>query len=515
MNRIVIFNLSDLHIDLSRETEQETIFFDLLRDFELFTKEVEHRRWMPQYVVIAGDIINKGEVENYAFAKRLVDEFCNRFKIKGSHVIMAPGNHDKKHTNISNSDKYKQIKSNFSEFCNLPQTLEEKEDYEKTGNDRKNEGTLNNFLSYHKDGFEDFCQFYHTQSFQGKDYPYVSHPLLRETELKYVSGLKIFEEDKICFLTLNTEWLYADNKVIKDIPPKDINFEVGRNIISYLYNKIQEMCPDYTVITLMHRSPYEISWFEINKIDQTTKHTLGYIEHCSDIIISGHDHSVYNQMPDLVRNRIQHFRLGSSSWQHQHDSKVFPHSVSILRIDTVVENIELLRGMYEQPSNEHPSQWKFEISKQSFPLRNKYEKKYKEEYNSISIKNKITDNVFVCDIFNNKEIEEKIKQYFMYHDIPVEKESIPQISIFDISHFKIEEDLGKKILENSIMQHIVFYYKKEYQDYFEHLEKNAIIIYNKILDRYCDQILLGNIVFNFLTIEMPLKWYEDRINYGL
>lgn len=499
MNSVVIFNLSDLHLDTAFETAQETIFNELIRDFSNYIKE--NNTWNPRYVIIAGDIINRGDTANYKFAKKLIINFCNKLKISGDHVIMAPGNHDKKELTIDSEEQYKTSKKTFSQFCSLPQNPESiKKDAQKK--------TLDTFLEEHKKGFEEYCKFYHDISFEHSKYPYHTYPLIGNTDIKLVTGLKMFDEDRICFLSLNTEWLYAADSILEKVPQKEIQFETGKNIVSYLHSKIKEICPDYTVITLMHRCPYEMSWFEINKQDGFTKSTLGSIEHCTDILVSGHDHSVYNQVPDMVKNKIQHFRLSTASWQQSQDDKIFPYSVTALRVDGVQEYVEVLKGNYSQPSNGNDSWWSFTSLKHKYPLRNKYEKIYKNNYNT-PFKPRHIESIPVYDIYNEEDIKAKILQYFMYDEVSMNAANSPTVQIIDINNYQSDRVEELISIKTQNIKHVIFFFKKEHED-DDHLKENAIFTYEKIVDKHKDSRLLGEIVFHFVTVQMPQKWDKDE-----
>ena len=122
---------------------------------------------------------------------------------------------------------------------------------------------------------------------------------------------------------VNTEWLY----IPKDPFEKHIDPYVSEGISTHmkLYEKCQLCTPlikdafqlikdkyaDYTIITVMHRGFEDLTWKENNASDKLNIDSIRYLKHVSDIILSGHDHTIRMEAPTLINNRIQHFRLNS------------------------------------------------------------------------------------------------------------------------------------------------------------------------------------------------------------
>lgn len=129
-------------------------------------------------------------------------------------------------------------------------------------------------------------------------------------DLKYTSGLKIFEKEKVCFLSVNTEWLYTRRSIR---PAEKQKVGPCRPFVSWAFNEIRKYYSDYTVVTVMHRDPRSLSWDEKNISDNALIDTLSMIENHSDIIVSGHDHTLKINPPTMLRNRAQHLGIGSAS----------------------------------------------------------------------------------------------------------------------------------------------------------------------------------------------------------
>lgn len=507
MNNFIVLNLSDLHIDAGKELFQREIIGEFIRDFQKYIQEEDHLEWMPDYIVISGDVINKGDTNNYPLADELLRKISQDLGIDCSCIIMTPGNHDKENSSICSKADYKTAKENFNLFCKINQKL----------SSPKDQGILDSFLKIHEKGFGEFNHFHEKIAFDtmdGKSYQYRTYPLFECSKIKYVSGIKIFPENQVCFLTLNTEWLYANNDIIDQIPKKDVEFKTGRNIVGYLYHQLMKHCPDYTIITLMHRNPYDISWDEVNNTDSMTKHALAYIEHCSDIIISGHDHSVKTGIPDLIKNQVQHFRLGSPSLIPGSEGANFPYSISVLKIDNIAEKIELLRGTYETPSIEvGEAHWSFKELAHHFPLRNKYDKK---RWNTIHKNTEKKQSVACIKVknFSDEEIKQKIYQYFFYNET-MQLSTKPVIHILNINTIDIEhnnyDSINELLKEENSLTHLILYFKN-YHDkdiLFNTIQEE----YRKFTDKFRIPILLGKLVTNLIAVEIPLKCSKKQTEY--
>ena len=94
---ISILCISDLHFNNKESKPIRQLGKDLL----VYTnneENVSRLRWIPDYVVIAGDIINQGN-KDYSEPRTHIMELLKEFKLPSNRVIMVPGNHDKDTTN--------------------------------------------------------------------------------------------------------------------------------------------------------------------------------------------------------------------------------------------------------------------------------------------------------------------------------------------------------------------------------------------------------------------------------
>ncbi len=516
MNKFSILNLSDLHLDNKDQEFQSRILSEFAEELNKLLKKGDHIKWKPEYIVLPGDIINKGDTDNYDNAKNILLDFCEKIDVPPQHMIMVPGNHDKKKGSIKTISQYQELIKKFDDFSKLGPTV------------RQGEKVLDTFLSNHEKEFVDFNNFHSNIAFnQNEDFDYFSFPPFQGTKLEHVTGIKIFHKNKVCFLNLNTEWLYAENDLKKEAEkdkfPAKREFRVGKNIARELHSKIMLKCPDYTIITLMHQNPYNLSWFEMNPIDLTGMYTFNFIESCSDIIFSGHDHAVKTDIPDLIKNRVQHFRIGTPCWTTEKGGQDFPYSTSIICVDDITNSIELLTCSYNQISVHQEPSWKFNDNcVLTFDLRNKYEKR---NWEKPDIKRQFgqTTNLRVRN-FDPSTIESKIYDYFMYDasttdiNILVQKIDVGKLHIANETEENRLTVFGSDVLSKlkesgDKLTHLILYYEISSRD---HPEDSLISSYAKkhekdiLIEQLNKFRLAGQLVVNIVSVEMPGKFLDSE-----
>lgn len=87
-NNIKILHLSDFHFE-KKNTEQDNKFSSLLNAIK---KENGNAPF--DYIFITGDIINKGQTENYKTALEYLKDFIKELNIDSQKIFIVPGNHD-------------------------------------------------------------------------------------------------------------------------------------------------------------------------------------------------------------------------------------------------------------------------------------------------------------------------------------------------------------------------------------------------------------------------------------
>jgi len=369
MRPFIILNLSDLHIN-AEEINQSRIrtLNTLKRDLSDYNYNNQEENWLPDFIALPGDIINIKQhkpAESYTKASEILNGFLSFFgNLPKERIIAVPGNHDKKlieEFKVKNpiclrllKKKYENLKVNFGQIRS----------FDRFSSQDKIKQIHDDFISFHQDDFVLFSNFNrHYNQEQGKEsFNYYTYSYFKDTPLEYVSGLKVFKDQKVCFLCLNTEWLSTRGEIE---PKLEIHLctPIVKELISKLTN-IQDFA-HYTVVTLMHRKPDDLSWKTKNHSDVIKCDALNLIEQHTDILLSGHEHSIRTKKPDMIKNIIQHLRLGSASCPTG-DTENFPYSVSVIKIDPFNRNFKLLVGSYNV--NE---QWEFK-NEGTFLLRNKF-----------------------------------------------------------------------------------------------------------------------------------------------
>lgn len=70
--------------------------------------------------------------------------------------------------------------------------------------------------------------------------------------------LKVFHELQVCFLSVNTEWLYTRTEI-----ESKQEMHLALPAVTPMIEKLNNLT-HYTTITLMHRKPGSLSWKENN-----------------------------------------------------------------------------------------------------------------------------------------------------------------------------------------------------------------------------------------------------------
>lgn len=410
---ISILCISDLHFNNKESKPIRQLGKDLL----VYTnneENVSRLRWIPDYVVIAGDIINQGN-KDYSEPRTHIMELLKEFKLPSNRVIMVPGNHDKDTTNYDLTA--------YKDECDLFDS------YQKM----KQSDSIQKFRDHFVPKFNDYLAF--AQNFLSPtaastcdDYLYQNPNILipegvEDHRAKMLSGIRYFEEDSLCFFLVNTEWLYIPPKKlmkeklklgtlsisndyydeIKEYLMVKENCKLCVPLINDAFNWIKNVHPECTVVTVMHRDFKDLTWCENNHTDLSQKDPVRQIENVSDVILTGHEHSVSIESPTFVKNNVQHYQIGSTG----RDSlgKAEPvRTACVININPAKECVEMLKAHYDYIKN----QWSFEESEDKFPLRHKYFQNEKEvllKDETIIIKAKSTD---------EKTINAEIRAHFNF-----------------------------------------------------------------------------------------------------
>ena len=496
---ISILCLADIHYNPNGDMTALNKLGEELRTFiNKGNTHKNNKRWEPDYIVIAGDLAEQGEgLEDAVY---FIDSLCNKFNLSTDKVILVPGNHDVK-TSTSITDM-KNLQDCFKNFCE---------------NSKKNKKTFSRLF---KNKFNEFIKIdnkYYNSSF---------NPDIIDKSLSCLSGVKVFEEDKLCFVQINTEWLYELGKDkskitssvdgnVEDISPYmrlDENCKLCPPLIKESYKYIKKNHPTHTVVTVMHRWTDHLSWEEKNISDSSQIDAIRYIKNGSDIIISGHDHIIHPMPPTLLDNRVQHFQLGSVG-RPESFSNELSRFAEIIRLDS---NNGIIEQLFIHCINNTPANiyWDFEeeANHKYYPLYNKFPRNETRESNSYDA---IT--ILQAKSSTKKDIKEAIECYFINEEEDVEekkenekktrkkrkKEKILCLQTCD----DLKNQLNKINIQINKKQkhiHIVVYYL--YPEYINKRQKIKNIL-DKYRDKNIENILLNNLIISEVVVEYPdLEW---------
>jgi 3',5'-cyclic AMP phosphodiesterase CpdA len=135
MDKISIIHLSDFHFNKENESEIETVLKSLIDDINNLKAKYNIS---PYFIVISGDIADKGAKSDYDFAVKWLYNMMDNFDISRDRVFIVPGNHDIDRTQLL---KFSEIK--FTDQRSVNKFLESDAE-EKKALSKK----LNNFFDF-------------------------------------------------------------------------------------------------------------------------------------------------------------------------------------------------------------------------------------------------------------------------------------------------------------------------------------------------------------------------------
>lgn len=451
-------------------------------------KDVTRKKWEPDYIVIAGDVKDAKEEkeEKYGDAEKFIKALRESFNIDRNHVIIVPGNHDKD-AKIS-EEQMRTDKDVFNKY---------------SGDCRNNK---KDFGDIFEPRFKDFINFIspYSNELQFKN-------CILDERLRGLSGVKVFDDDHLCFLYVNTEWLYYPDrdkamvlspgvKNITEFVRIDEDCQLCAPLIKDAFDLIKEKYKDYTVITVMHRGFEHFSYKEKNVSNKTTIDAIGDILQISDVIITGHDHVFSPAPPTLLRNRVQHFQLGATGIK-ENPTKEILRFAEIIRLDLSGEKVEQLILEYAKDPDNGDS-WRFKRLKEEFPLFSKFIPR-KETLKIRS--NTFGKTVLRVRAFCPDDIKRAIDTYFNQDSII--------ISTDDRNTLKDRMESIVSIRANE-MCYIVIYY--DFNMYLSDNRTNGSDMsdieqqLDDFRERHITEIMMGKIIINEVLIEYPLLDIEKE-----
>lgn len=244
-DKISIIHLSDFHFSKENESEIKTLLDSLIEDINKLRDEYDI---FPNYIVISGDIANKGVKSDYDFALKWLHKVMETFNISSDRVFMVPGNHDIDRKELL---EFSQIK--FIDQRSVNKFLES--DGEKEALSKK----LNNFFNF-------------INEFYGEKNPY-SNNFYFSTSIKigaYSMGV----------VGLNSAWFSGERR-FNNIVVDEKALVIGDIQAKLAYDSVKDT--DFCMSIIHHPFSWLADFSEglIKKIAMKS----------SDIILHGHIHS--------------------------------------------------------------------------------------------------------------------------------------------------------------------------------------------------------------------------------
>lgn len=116
-----ILHITDLHLD-HFTGENEFLREGFYREYidRLYSSlEQKINALSIDYLIVSGDFVNIGKVENYSDVEIIINYISSKFSIEKKNICFSIGNHDYKWKELKTSDidKEKRLKVPFKEFC--------------------------------------------------------------------------------------------------------------------------------------------------------------------------------------------------------------------------------------------------------------------------------------------------------------------------------------------------------------------------------------------------------------
>ncbi len=348
-----ILCLSDLHCDSS-----DDLRMNLTNISNGLSKYSSNPEMNPDFIVFSGDIFNEGNIQDVDKYAAVIKEFAQkllRFATDDSNkrIIFSMGNHD---YSLNNRDVNVKPLNAFTKGFEDCKTIQIK--------------LFDDYVALCNKFYKNATYFSGIGDANAKGDEIIK-------QRKFLNGLRIFEEEKVCFWSINTElvsysekrnkdWVQKVKRGVKErekegflLPKKIIQSEINRieNGKSSLDNTSYL---DFTIVTVMHRALHDMCWKQ-----KQDENIYDKIVSLSDIIISGHDHTTYMREPSYIHNNVQSFEIGQL-----HNMPVA--TASLLIVNPLRQKVKLSPLRYGKISGYKEFQWyKYPINDIEYPLMQK------------------------------------------------------------------------------------------------------------------------------------------------
>lgn len=312
-NSFNILVLSDMHYQAGGlYKERFHAVFNGLIDALVKTWK-EHPDWLPHCIAMAGDIASvdyawksvepskeKSDVPLevcYGEIREMLEVLLSKIRELGRMpcVVCTPGNHDKYLEEVLEGGKVKVVDSIDSkqfEGCFRSGDVEDVVE-------------ASRMLSKGFGAYADFASALHGLSVgQGVDGRQTVRTVAGkwmpvpgawvEGTIGAVNGYMVFPAFKVCIASLNSEIYYCGKAVTS----------LSRGLVESLEVELMPLRKrGFSIITMMHRSPYKLDWDSMYKPVSDGLSLVDKVVGMSDVIICGHDHRLERRRPDIIESK--------------------------------------------------------------------------------------------------------------------------------------------------------------------------------------------------------------------
>jgi|GEM_PF-5723555 calcineurin-like phosphoesterase len=325
---MVILSIADIHLDLkdNRDLSQTNI--------EGFTHKLRKlcesdKSWQPDFICICGDIINKGNSNAFHSAKKVLQDIALAANISPQCIMMVPGNHDITTANIENPAVY---------LANIKSWLN---------------GTTRQLPAQAQNAIKPYMEF--RNEFLDKTPSDISQ---FNALFKDGSGCRVFEDDKIVFIELNSSWCDIRNitkgkphntlfrKLFRkaketSVPMAIPGIKFNKEYINLIFSKIQRYKRQgYYVVVLSHHSPRLLDTEQYAEYERINIYDR--IIDMADLYLTGHEHGYRSKDPDKLSNKCQCI-LNSGFFSINPKDKSIDSGATLIKIDRYNEMLHVLK----------------------------------------------------------------------------------------------------------------------------------------------------------------------------
>lgn len=320
-DELTLLHLSDLHIK-NNFPEQEKCRKRFLQFLEEYSQQ-----GLIDYVAITGDVMHHSDNNNYAPAQDFIGRLLESLELKEDALFVVPGNHDKDISDLLSRGKKGEKKE--EKIKRLEQERKKRE---------KERTNVKNILNGESEGNEFLSRFSTYLRFAARYNTGMKVPAFFEGADGKPVGVCVRQKHKVCFVLLNTEWLYVD-------PADQTNMMIGNRLVKEIEERVNKY-EGYRVITLIHRSFRQLAWEEVYSKEER-KSSMDLIIDFSNLILAGHGHTKSSGVPDFLQNRTQLLEGGAFGALPDGKNHIYKAQANLLKINFRQETLEILGLQYD------------------------------------------------------------------------------------------------------------------------------------------------------------------------